>query len=439
MRQLIKKILPRPLKNFLKAIKSKTIDSYQKKKLAKRMQIKHQELLAGLKGKEKIRVVFLAIHKSVWKVDTVFQRMLEDPFFEPEILVCPYTPYGEERMLEDMEQAYSYFKDKGYPVVKSLKGDGSWVKLEEIQPDIVFFTNPHNLTRKEYYEDAYLNYLSCYVPYHHEVGNYSGNIGQYNQFFHNAQWLIFVPHQNSYETFKKFCQTKAVNVLVTGYPMFESLFYNDIGNFNEISKWENSDNRIRIIWSPHHTIDSEELPYSNFLKYAESIKNLACEHKSHAVWSFKPHPILKSKLYDHPKWGRAKTDEYYLFWKNEEYAQLDEGEYFDLFQQSDAMIHDSGSFLAEYLYFKKPVLYTMAEANSLSFFNDFGEKALKSCRIANNFLDIEVFVKELIDNSGNDITKEHFDFYNKELKIFFDSSFPTDKILMKIKEEIYEV
>ena len=123
MRQLIKQILPAPLKKFLIAVKSKTIDSYQKKKLAKRMQRKHQELLAGLRGKEKIRVVFLAIHKSVWKVDPVFQKMLADPFFDPIILVCPYTVYGKERMWQDMNECYEYFEQKDYPLLSAYNKD----------------------------------------------------------------------------------------------------------------------------------------------------------------------------------------------------------------------------------------------------------------------------------------------------------------------------
>lgn len=138
MLQFVKKRLPKPIKQLLITAKQKTYDQWYKKRLFKRMQLKHAELLKQVKGKEKIKVVFLVIHKSVWKVDPVFQKMLQDPIFEPEILVCPYTSYGEERMLEDMEQAYNYFFAKGYPVRKSLKEDGSWLVLDEVKPDIVF-------------------------------------------------------------------------------------------------------------------------------------------------------------------------------------------------------------------------------------------------------------------------------------------------------------
>src|SRR5690606_11048242 len=100
----IKRILPQPIKEWLRPLKNKWIDNPRKRKLFLHMQKQHQALLQQIKGKEKIKVVFLAIHKSVWKVDSVFQKMLDDPFFEPLILVCPYTPYGEERMRQDMQE-----------------------------------------------------------------------------------------------------------------------------------------------------------------------------------------------------------------------------------------------------------------------------------------------------------------------------------------------
>lgn len=425
------------LKSLEKKIKKKFVIPYRKQKIFKKMQKKHIGFLKKIEGKDKIRVIFLAVHKSVWKIDPVFKNMLQDPFFELEILVCPYISYGEDRMLEDMEQTFNYFSEKNYPVRKARKDDGSWIKLDEVKPDIVFFTNPHNLTLREYYEDAYLNYLSCYVPYHHEVGSYGGNIDQYDLPFHNAMWLIFSPHKYSYDIFKKISCAAGRNVFVTGYPMLEDTFNtNNTNNTNKKMSWQSCDERLRLIWAPHHTINSPELPYSNFLKYAEKIQELSIRYKDSVVWSFKPHPILKSKLDQHSEWGKDKADSYYKFWKESGFTQLDTGEYEGLFAQSDAMIHDCGSFLAEYLYFKKPVLYTMSEENSLNFFNEFGRKSLGACRIANSFLDIEKFIEGLIDSSIKDITMEHSDFYSKDLETYFLGSLPSEKIIYRIKKEI---
>lgn len=433
MLQTIKKILPKPIKKVLGTVKKKTYDQTQKKCLAKRMQLKHADLLKNLKGKEKIKVLFLATHKSMWKVDPVFQKMLKNPLFDPEILVCPYTNYGDERMVEDIEQNYKSFIDKDYPVRKSLKEDGSWLKLDETKPDIIFFTHPHDLSHKEYYEDAYLNYLSCYVPYHHEVGSFGDNNTQHNQYFHNAMWKIFSAHKESYELAKRIASNKATNVEITGFPAMESLYQLSVSK-NVKSNWKTNDERIKIIWSPHHLI-LEEINQSNFLEYADFFKALAIEHKDKITWAFKPHPVLKYKLYEHPEWGRVKTDEYYSFWRDNEFSQLELADYENIFLSSDAMIHDCGSFLAEYLYVKKPVLYLLNNKHTGQYFNSFGKRALTSCQLAKTPTEIILFIHELLEKSVG-IKKDHEIFYNNSIKSYFENDLPSDRIINLIIKEI---
>ncbi|EKO3735538.1 CDP-glycerol glycerophosphotransferase family protein [Vibrio metschnikovii] len=405
----IKKLLPKSIKTKLLPIKAKLIDNPKKRKLFLHMQNKHQELLQEIKGKEKIKVVFLAIHKSVWKVDPVFKKMLDDPYFEPLILVCPYVPYGRNRMLNDLKGCYDYFQNKGYPVVNSYDEDNDkWVTLEKINPDIVFFTNPHNLTRKEYYEDAYLNYLSCYVPYSFDVSRYDNYVAQYNQVFHNAIWLIFAPHKADLDIYKSYSQGKSNNVVMSGYPFIESFFNKD----RPLMVWK-SQNKIKrkLIWAPHHTIDNPSLPYASFLKIAEFMKSISLKFSSEVQFAFKPHPILKSKLYIHPDWGKEKTDDYYSYWSNAGNTQYCDGEYIDLFLESDAMIHDSGSFLAEYLFLSKPVLFTSnLEIECMKqFYNEFGLSALHSHYIAEGKEQkdkIELFIREVITDEI-EINKNH--------------------------------
>lgn len=433
MRQLIKQILPAPLKKFLIAVKFKTIDSYQKKKLAKRMQRKHQELLAGLRGKEKIRVVFLAIHKSVWKVDPVFQKMLADPFFDPIILVCPYTVYGKERMWQDMNECYEYFEQKDYPLLSAYnKEEQRWISLNEIDPDIVFFTNPHNLTRKEYYEDAYLNYLSCYVPYHHEVVN---NPEQFNQKFHSAQWRIFASNHKVVNLYQELSSSEGKNVIVSGYPAMESLL-SKLDSFSECLKsWKVNDERLRVIWAPHHSVEqTNETPYSTFLEYAYFFQQLSKKYKDKVVWSFKPHPLLKQKLYLHPDWGVDITDKYYSYWESQSFTQLDEGEYSELFCASNAMIHDSGSFLAEYLYVGKPVLYNISTINKGDFYSKFGLEALEACYLSYEQKDIEGFIKRLIDRL--DIKPKHKKFLDEHVSKYHSKTTPTKIIIDELVKSI---
>lgn len=427
-------IISKVLIKILRKIKNKLLEfeyfsNLDKKMLFLRMKKQHEMLLKKMKGKKRVRVVFLVIHKSVWKVDTVFQKMLNDDFFDPVILVCPYTVYGESLMWKDMQECLQYFNEKGYPTYSSFNySEQCWVKLDELSPDIVFFTNPHDLTRKEYYEDAYLNYLSCYVPYAHDVSKYKKYVEQYNQPFHNSMWKIFVPHHDDLNIYRFYSQRNGFNVIVTGYPSCEVFFEE-----KEKSPWKpQSKMKIKVIWAPHHTINNPILPYSNFLRLSDFFKNLSYEFKEKVQFAFKPHPALKAKLLTHPNWGAEKTNDYYSYWEKSENTQLEEGDYINLFKWSDCMIHDSGSFLAEYHYVKKPVFY-IGDENIEKYLNPFGIEALSSCILGKDESAIRHFLEKMVLNEIN----PKLNFFNEKLKPFFIEKTPSKLIIADIKKDIF--
>lgn len=431
MLALLRKILPIQVKNAIRPVKTNFTDPLLKTILFHWMQRKHNSLIKSKKGKARLRVVFLVIHRSVWKVDSVFQKMLNDPLFEPIILVCPYTNYDDSRMWDELNETYEYFNSKGYKTVSSYNQEtGSWLDLTELEPDIVFFTNPHRLTMRQYYEDAYLKYLTCYVPYSFDVSRYENYQSQYNQYFHNAMWRIFAPHNEGLNIFKQHSQAKGNNVILTGYPFIESIKNAKDDNF----VWkEQSKIKKKIIWAPHHTIDMPSLPYASFLKIACFMQQMAIKFSEDVQFAFKPHPILKSKLYNHSDWGKEKTDDFYSFWNASENTQYCDGEYTALFFHSDAMIHDSGSFLAEYLFVKKPVLYTsnLEPSYMREFYNDFGLIALDSHFIAAGFNqqnEIEIFIRKIID-AHLEINKKHRDF----IDVNHMSSDASDRISSSLK------
>ena len=386
--------------------------------------------LKVLESKKVLKVVFLVIHRSVWKVDPVFKAMLDDPNFEPVILICPYLVYGQDIMLEELKEAFDFFETKGYPVINSYdKKTDSWLELTSLEPDVLFFTNPHKLTLPEYYDKAYKNYVSVYVPYHHEVARYADYQPQYNQEFHNFMFKIFVPHAESLQIFQENSFAKGKNVAVTGYPACEEFF--EPLQKTAHTPWKKQNNlKKKIIWAPHHTIDDPYLPLSNFVMYASFFKKLAEYYSDDIQIAFKPHPILKSKLYAHEDWGRDKTDDYYQFWERSENTQLELAEYIDLFKDSDAMIHDSSSFLAEYQYLKKPVMFLCNPSSVANFLNPFGIKALVSCYVGTNAIEIDDFIRNVIDES----VQANTTFFEGDLLPYYKDSSPSTKILNELKE-----
>jgi hypothetical protein len=429
VKKFLKKILPEPIKRALKAF----YDRYKRRRISRVMRRVHKNSVDTIKNKEKIKVVFLAIHGSVWKVDSVFSQMVRDPYFVPEILVCPYVVYGEDKMLRDMNESFQYFKNKGYPVRKSLKNDGTWLSISDICPDVVVFTNPYKLTRPEYYSDVYLRYLTIYVPYYYMATNHAGDIKKVlDTPMLNAMWRIYWPHRYVSEKFNTLSQVKGKNSKLTGYPATEALLSRENGSKKVAWKTGSSKNK-KIIYAPHHSISDDESSLSTFLQLGLSVKKIAVQYNERVQWSFKPHPILKSNLYLHPAWGKERTDKYYEFWASQEYTQLDEGEYDDLFVQSDAIIHDCSSFIVEYAVTKKPALYLLSRSSEgLEFLNDFGKCAFQTHQTARSASEINKFILGVLECAGTQEKRENTSF-DEYLSEFYNSEMPSDRIIKDIK------
>ena len=181
------------------------------------------------------------------------------------------------------------------------------------------------------------------------------------------------------------------------------------------ASWKIDDTALkRIIWAPHHTINAEDfLGYSNFLEYADFMLEVADWYKKQIQFSFKPHPSLKQKLYAREDWGVEKTDGYFKKWETLENTQVDTGPYIDLFNSSDALIHDSSSFTAEYLHTGKPVMFLKKDSVDEKL-NIFGKKVLEQHYIAHNKQQIIEFIDEVI-LKGKDVMADQREKFYREI------------------------
>lgn len=262
--------------------------------------------------------------------------------------MCPAVNYGKGNMLVEMEKSYKFFKNKGYNVIKTYnqETDTFLDVKQDIAPDIIFYTNPYQgLIMDKYYITNFMDTLTCYTNYAFYVSNRHKEV--YGQLFNSILWKTFYETTIHEKMAKDYDRNKGNHVVVTGYPSMENLIY---GSRSCDNVWKNCDENIkRIIWAPHHTIDLREgLGYSNFLKYYKFMLNIADEYKDRVQIAFKPHPLLKAKLYNHVEWGKERTEKYYSLWESNRNTQLETDDYIDLFNSSDAMILDSGYFTVEY-------------------------------------------------------------------------------------------
>ena len=71
------------------------------------------------------------------------------------------------------------------------------------------------------------------------------------------------------------------------------------------------------------------------------------------------------------------------------------GDYFDIFVNSDAIIHDCSSFVVEYLYTGKPCCF-MAKKNYKKIFSSLGKSCLKNYYLAFNTQQIIEFIQNVV-------------------------------------------
>lgn len=97
-------------------------------------------------------------------------------------------------------------------------------------------------------------------------------------------------------------------------------------------------------------------------------------------------------------WGDSKTNKYYdqiAAYSNAIYDNSED--YLETFANSDAMIHDCGSFTAEYLFTNKPCCYMLKNLDDINkIFLPMGQKCLDNYYKAFNKNDILNFIDNVV-------------------------------------------
>jgi CDP-glycerol glycerophosphotransferase (TagB/SpsB family) len=391
---------------------------------------KHRNAIARIRKKDKIKVVFFALHSSVWKYDKLYTKLRDHPNFEPLILVCPVTNYGKENMIREMDQCYTMLKNMDYNVIPAYdKENDKYVNVKNsIKPDIIFYTNPYRgLIDDRYYITKFSNILTCYVPYSSMVID---SERQFDKPLTNLLWKSFVENDYSSEMSRMLMKNRGQNVAISGFPSLDVLLDK---SYCPKQVWKHGQ-KIKIIWAPHHTIEgSESITFSNFINFSKIMVDLSKKYVNEIQIAFKPHPLLYIKLLN--LWGKERTDNYYNLWDTLPNTQLEKGEYIDLFLTSDAMIFDSCSFLNEYLYTQKPSVFLTNDVVK-SQLNKYGLDAFECHQQAHTEDHLIKFIESLIHGYPDPLIDAKRRYYEKYIAMFEIQS-ASDRIISEIYTSIY--
>lgn len=340
-----------------------------------------------------IRVAFMLYELPFWKNEALFKVMQQDNRFLPAFWIMDMPAISNPDIKKEVHNAcVEYVKKNKYPYFEDI----SLSKLkEEFAPDYVFVVHPYN-DHIPFTVDAIKEGLFCYIPYAYcSLASPRMYVDSKIKYFYR----YYVESVYIQQEARKYMLNHAINTKITGLPMADYLSSKKSGYVES--------NRKCIIWAPHWSIRNHTggtLDVSTFLQIADGMLKLVGKYSSQVDFVFKPHPLLKRYLYNDRDWGKERTDAYYREWVEGENTSLEEGDYVDLFVKSDAIIHDSCSFIQEYLLMNKPCMY-MVRIDGKSKLNYAAQKALECYLLGFCVEDIEHFVYDVLTGEDKMATK----------------------------------
>ncbi len=374
----------------------------------KLMPARHRRFISKLQQRQKVKVVFFALNVAMWKYQGLYEKLSEDKRFQLFVVLSPAISLDMKQRIIELQHMRSYFQQQGISFIDWHLEDGEPAPdiRSTINPDIVFYTQPyHGVYHPKHCFLQFTDRLIAYYPYAYLLIE---DPYIYDGPFLNIAWRLYYYDSFSLKNAQQFARNKAANAIVSGYPNADLYMSN-----SSSTAWKDADHsRKRLIWAPHFTLANDGSPYSrsNFLDLCDFMIDVAHRYKDNLQIAFKPHPSLIRELYNHPEWGQQRADAYYRQWAEMPNTQLELEGFADLFRGSDAMIHDSGSFVIDYLYFSKPVMFitkdieiTKCHGNELS-------------RIAYDYHYIGSNQQDIIDFIENTVLKGQDPLYDARLQ-----------------------
>ena len=352
---------------------------------------RHRRRIRAVRKEKKAKVVVIISNLAMWRLEDVVALLKKDSRFQVEIVVCPFTTFAPDVRKKNVDEVVSYLQGKGWDYILANNQEDSEGLMKALDPDLVFYPQLYSgLYGKGLNLESNLGRLIAYVPY--ALPTTSGD-WSYNSRYFNVAWRLLYPTKLHYSYSRRHSFNHARNMVIVG-DSHASAFLKEDHQY----PWKEGDRKKKVIWAPHFSIRTDGyLHRASFLWLHQAMWEMAQEFKEKVQFVFKPHPRLLSELYRHPDWGKERADAYFARWKNGENTQLETGPYIDLFCTSDAMVHDCGSFSAEYHYTGKPVLFVSKDFKDIyQGLDDFGTLCMDLHYRAGCLEEIHSFLQDVV-------------------------------------------
>ena len=366
----------------------------------------------------KLRVAFLVGENAKWACQSLYEEFERSQRFEPVILVTADRQGNRSNieLIKKVNETYNFFKSRNMNTqfaydVTTLQ----YLDLRQFKPDIVFYQQPWAIDNVQSTMAVSKFALSCYVPY--SIAGTTEAMVHCPKTFLYGIWRHFIISSSLGDEYKSWMLANKESLIITGHPKLDA--YNN-GIINDMHY---------IIYAPHFAMKNSILKLSTFDWSGHYILDFAKMHNE-LRWVFKPHPLFKFQIMKDGIMTESEIDDYY-----DEWARIgmvyDQGDYFDIFKNSDALITDCSSFLSEYLPTKMPVVHLISE--NMVAPNPVSKVTSSHYYKAHNTTELEFYLNDVIINKNDPLKDKRVE----DISVLnLDGISASSKILNHIKKEL---
>ena len=335
-----------------------------------------KEIAERIKDGEKLRFASYVVYDTTFGAHGICELMLKEPEkYDVTFVVCPDT-YRDMDGLKQYHKTKQFFVER-YGADRVLDGydetTGEFLDHSD-KFDVVYLANPYDCLVNRVHGINYLS-LQNVLTMHLEYSMYLLGKSWSEQDEYRIDSCLYYRYFVNTPFTKRVLQLKQLipvgNVRCFGYPKIDRLAFYYANKIDDSS----NKSRKRILIAPHQTIKGmpecpADIQTSNFLQYAEFIPRLADLYPD-IDFVFRPHPLLFTQLVRHKFWTQEDVDSYLKLLESKNIVYSSESDYFHLFLECDAIIHDCCSYIAEWLFTQKPACFVIETKEKL--FNQLTE------------------------------------------------------------------
>ena len=371
---------------------------------------KHEERCrAKMARGERLRVAFLACDAAMFSAESVFALMREDPRFECFIAVAPRVSRGKEFLRATLAKTLDVLRARYGAGVRALCGPGGEdCRGLDGEADVVFTSILYEDQAPACFAVEKMSAFALVATISYGYSGLFRTSVEKLATLPNAalSWRLALSNAETLAELARLNPALAANARVCGYAKMDR--YAGVEEAVRREEAAAPRRRKKVVLCPHHTIgrDSGGLQLSTFMRFADFYLRLPAMYPQ-IDFVFRPHPLLFVRLRTPKWWGEERTAR----WEREMEAHPNVefqrgGDYFETFARSDALVHDCGSFLAEYFYTGKPQCYLLESGETEKRqFLPFASRLLDAAQRAFSEKDVTDFIDRTV-LGGDDPAEE---------------------------------